>query len=101
MDIKARLTDLEILISSENPTKEALDEFNIVKHDWEQMESHRTRGSIIRSKARWVETGKKSSKYFLNLEKHSQDLKHLKCVKLDENRDYMSKNYSNRTYKLL
>ena len=28
------------------------------------------RGTIIRSRARWVEEGEKNSKYFLNLEKH-------------------------------
>ena len=32
-------------------------------------------GLILRSKARWVECGEKSAKYFLNLEKRNYDKK--------------------------
>ena len=40
-----------------------------------------TKGSIIRSRARWYELGEKCNKYFLNLEKRSYEKKHITKLK--------------------
>ena len=37
----------------------------------------KTRGTIVRSKARWYEHGERNSKYFYNLEKRNQKKKHI------------------------
>ena len=40
-----------------------------VRHDIEELYREKTRGAIIRSRARWAELGEKPTKYFLKLEK--------------------------------
>ena len=44
----------------------------------ESFYEERTRGIIIRARARWHEYGEKSSKYFLNLEKRNHVKKHMR-----------------------
>ena len=44
----------------------------------ESFYEERTRGIIIRARARWHECGEKSSKYFLNLEKRNHVKKHMR-----------------------
>ena len=44
----------------------------------ESFYEERTRGIIIRARARWHKYGEKSSKYFLNLEKRSHVKKHMR-----------------------
>ena len=39
------------------------------KQKLEQIIEYKTKGSIIRSKTRWLNEGEKNTKYFLNLEK--------------------------------
>ena len=41
----------------------------------------KSKGSIIRSRARWYELGEKCNKYFLNLEKRSYEKKHITKLK--------------------
>ena len=41
----------------------------------------KTKGSIIRSRARWYELGEKCNKYLLNLEKRSYEKKHITKLK--------------------
>ena len=40
----------------------------------------KTRGTIVRSKARWYEFGEKNNKYFYNLEKRNHREKHIRLV---------------------
>ena len=44
----------------------------------------RTKGSIIRSRARWYELGGKCNKYFFNLEKRSYEKRHITKLKTPE-----------------
>ena len=44
-----------------------------------------TQGQIVRSKAVWAEQGERSSKYFLNLQKHNQELKNITSITNDSN----------------
>ena len=43
----------------------------------------KTRGIIIRARARWHEYGEKSSKYFLNLEKRNHVKKHMRKLNIN------------------
>ena len=52
-------------------------EMNKIKAKLEKISAIKTRGTIIRSRARWYELGEKNSKYFLNLEKANQRKKHV------------------------
>ena len=42
------------------------------------MTKEKTRGCIIRSRARWSESGEKCNKYFLDLSKRSYNKSHIK-----------------------
>ena len=52
-------------------------EMNKIKTKLEKFSAFKTRGTIIRSRARWYEFGEKNSKYFLNLVKTNHRKKHV------------------------
>ena len=60
-----------------------------VKSDLELLDDERVKGQIIRASATWVEKGEKSSKFFLNLENHNSEVKHLSSV-VNEEGDYVN-----------
>ena len=62
------------LINDENKLKEYL----VAKTECEKFQTEKLNGSIIRSKAIWVEEGEKNTKYFLNLEKRNYNIHHIK-----------------------
>ena len=72
-----RIAELESLISSSS-SQELLDEYNKCKYDLEILYDYITAGIILRSKSDWYEHGEKSSKYFLNLEKHNKAKSHVR-----------------------
>ena len=53
---------------SETEKNQILDELAARKLQKEQISIHKTKGAIIRSKARWYNEGEKNTKYFLNFE---------------------------------
>ena len=53
-----------------------------LKIELDEIAVQKTKGSIIRSRARWYELGEKCNKYFLNLEKRSYEKKHTCITKL-------------------
>ncbi|KAL9964015.1 hypothetical protein ACROYT_G027586 [Oculina patagonica] len=69
-DIESEIAALERrLESSTNNDKEALSEqLRVKKIELENIIEYKTKGAIIRSKARWYNEGEKNNKYFLNLE---------------------------------
>ena len=48
-----------------------------LKNQWESLQRDKINGTILRSKAKFVEEGEKNTKYFLNLEKRN----YKKCMK--------------------
>ena len=44
----------------------------------------KTRGTIVRSRARWYEHGQRNSKYFYNLEKSNQKKKHITSLVIND-----------------
>ena len=63
-----------------NLMEQNYEDYCLTKRKLENLTSVRTRGHIIRSKARYVEEGEKNSKYFLNLEKRNYNVKHIKSL---------------------
>ena len=66
-----------------NPTVENFE--HLIEINWETLEwfyEQKTKGIIIRARARWHEHGERNSKYFLNLEKRNQVKKHIRKLVL-------------------
>ena len=59
-------------------------ELERIKTKLSKIASVKTRGTIIRSRARWYEHGEKNSKYFYNLEKTNQRKKHITSLKISD-----------------
>ena len=75
-----RKTELELLRKLENPNSRidaAQEESHVVcearmlKIKLDQIAVQKAKSSIVRSRARWYESGEKYNKYFLNLSKRS------------------------------
>ena len=65
-DISALERQLESCINND---KEALaEQLRVKKRELKNIIEYKTKGAIIRSKARWYNEGEKNNKYFLNLE---------------------------------
>ena len=54
------------------PSAENLEQFEILKLEYDSIYDDLAQGAIVRSKATWYEKGEKSNKYFLNLESHKK-----------------------------
>jgi hypothetical protein len=83
--VRAFKTAEQQLSASETVNEdEVINSYNRAKEEYESYESYKTRGAMIRSKAKWVENGEKNTKYFLSLEKHNQEIKHIKSLNKDD-----------------
>ena len=71
---------VEILESeiSESSDPEVQIQYDNTKNELEDLYGYITDGAILRSKVNWYEQGEKSTKYFLNLEKHSKSKTHIR-----------------------
>ena len=76
-ELEKRLTELECSFST-NHNSNMLEEYHKCKSELDTLYDYMTAGLIIRSKSNWYEQGEKSSKYFLNLEKHNQVKSHIR-----------------------
>ena len=56
--------------------------YDNVKQNLLQIEQQNSRGSIIRSRAKWIEDGEKPTQYFFNLEKANYIKKHIRKLTL-------------------
>ena len=52
-------------------SEDILTELNSLKYEIEQVERHKAKGIILRSKCRWTEEGEHNTSYFLRLEKNN------------------------------
>ena len=67
-----------------NDTKTIIDKISFYQNELENLVQNRSKGAIVRSRARWTENREKNTKYFLNLKKTNYDKKvihELKCGK--------------------
>ncbi len=58
-------------------------EYNTIKQELEQIERHKAKGVILRSKCKWAEDGGKSTAYFLRLENHNFSNKLITQMEVD------------------
>ena len=63
-----------------------IEDYFELKKKWELIQTDKTNRIILRSKAKFVEEGEKSTKYFLNLEKRNFENKHMKAIINSEGR---------------
>ena len=61
------------------------EEISIINSQRDEISEYKTKGAIIRSRARWYNDGEKNTKYFLNLEKRHLKQKTIKCLHLSDN----------------
>ena len=59
-----------------------LDEYESIKTELKDMYEKRGKEAMFRSKARWIEKGEKSTRYFFNLEKRNFEKKTIAQLKL-------------------
>ena len=72
-DLRKAKQEYETTPSDSNATR-----FNAAQEKLETFYEEKTKGIIIRARARWHEHGEKSTKYFLNLEKRNHIKKHIR-----------------------
>ena len=56
----------------EVPPQKTLNNYKILKSEYNSIYEHLSQGAIVQSRATWYEKGEKSNKYFLNLESHKK-----------------------------
>ena len=76
LDLQEELTKAKIKL--ENNTDHNKTYYNVVQGKLESFYEEKTKGIIIRARARWHEHGEKSTKYFFNLEKRNHVKKHIR-----------------------
>ena len=83
-DILSLQKKLEENNLSETDKTDTLYELEVKTLQLEKICQYQTRGTIIRSKARWHNEGEKNTKYFLSLEKRHLNTKTIKQLQLDD-----------------
>ena len=82
------MKSLEVQLNS-GCSEELLLEYNRSKDELESLYNYITEGNILRSRISWYKLGKKSSKYFLNLEKRNKSKSQIrKLLSSDNGREY-------------
>ena len=75
-----QLQELEVKVS-ETPTPEYLNQFTEIKSELENFYNEKTKASMIRARADFIENDEKNTKYFLDIEKRNYSVKCIKCLK--------------------
>ena len=78
-ELEHRIGNLE----SEDAEKN-FDTIQELKYELKELRENKLKGSLIRSKAKWIEHGEKPSKYFCNLENRNFVSKRMSCL-IDKN----------------
>ena len=68
----------------DNPTDNVSQQLDTAKKELEDLNKEQVMASIFRSKCEWAEHGEKSSKFFLNLEKHNYENKHITAIEVNK-----------------
>ena len=87
-ELKQELVILEIGLDN---NEEVMERYNAVKLELERNEDEILKGSMVRSRAQWIEDGEKCSKYFFQLEKRNYKTKCIRTLFKEEQRIYEPK----------
>lgn len=79
LPVKSKIDELCHLYSN---NRQIICELNSTRARLEKIMALKTRGTILRSRARWHEQGERNNKYFLNLEKRNHSRKLVSKLKL-------------------
>ena len=87
--LEEKITYLQKRLDEANVTamekQQITEEIGIINSQRDEISKYKTKGAIIRSRARWYNDGEKNTKYFLNLEKRHLKQKTIKCLHLSDN----------------
>ena len=87
--LEEKITYLQKILDEANVTamekQQITEEIGIINSQRDEISKYKTKGAIIRSRARWYNDGEKNTKYFLNLEKRHLKQKTIKCLHLSDN----------------
>ena len=75
IDLLCKLKQLNERLDQNHQDTNLVVEVERVRLELQKISEHKTKGAIIRSRARWYEHGERNSKYFVNLEKRAYDKK--------------------------
>ena len=81
INLLCKLKHLNMRLDQNPQQANLVTEIEPVKLDLQRIAEHKTKGAIIRSRARWYEHGERNTKYFMNLEKRSHERKHIVKLK--------------------
>ena len=91
IDLQEQLAKLEKNLSM-TPSFSSLEAYTEVKDELKSICLDKIKGSVIRSRAEFIEYNEKNSKYFSNLEKKNFNMKCSNCLNKQKNlKSYMSK----------
>ena len=76
LDVHQKLEKITLRIDATPENNSLANEARILKLELDEIAARKTRGAIIRSRARWYELGEKCIKYFFNLAKRSYEKRH-------------------------
>ena len=73
----------EIKHLEENINNMNLEQLKTKKHELEELRKEKLKGHYVRSRAKWIEEGKKPTKYFCNMELRKYISKLITKIELD------------------
>jgi exonuclease III len=83
-EVSEALMKAEEALNNSKVTNTELEEnYFRLKNEWQSIESEKTAGLMLRSKAKYIEEGERNTKYFIGLEKHKQEIKTITEVVTD------------------
>ena len=89
MELEQSIVKLEEKLDNgnltESQTSHLEDEIDKQKFEYEKIIEYRTKGAILRSKAKWYNEGEKNTKYFLSLEKRHFKQITISHIKVSDN----------------
>ena len=78
LDLLQKLEEMNLHIDATPENSSLVNEARKLKIELDEIAVQRTKGSIIRSRARWYKLGGKCNEYFFSLEKRSYEKRHNK-----------------------
>ena len=84
LDLLQKLEEMNLRIDATPENSSLVNEARKLQIELDEIAVQRTKGSIIRSRARWYELGEKCNKYFFSLEKRSYEKRHITKLKTPE-----------------
>ena len=84
LDLLQKLEEMNLRIDATPENSSLVNEARKLQIELDEIAVQRTKGSIIRSRARWYELGEKCNKYFFSIEKRSYEKRHIRKLKTPE-----------------